>query len=224
MNTIIISLGGSIISTDADTTAIVQDYATWLKQLAHTNVVAVIVGGGYRARVAIEEAKKNDPNLTNDQLDEIGIAATRVNAELLRSVCQVERPMMTDPNIILPTTPCLIFGAGWKPGRSTDYDAVLLAVTNNVTTVYNVSNITKIYTADPKTDPAAKPLDDVTWEQLQQIVGDTWTPGLNMPFDPIAAKLATEHGLTVKVVNGLDMANLANCIAGQAFVGTVIHK
>ena len=223
MNKIIISLGGSIISTDADTTAIIRDYATWLKQLAQTNVVAVIVGGGYRARIAIEGAKKNNSNLTNDQLDEIGIAATRVNAELLRSACQVEHPIITDPNIILPTTPCLIFGAGWKPGRSTDYDAVLLAVTNQVTTVYNVSNITKIYTADPKTDPAAKPLDDVTWEQLQQIVGDTWTPGLNMPFDPIAAKLATEHALTVKVVNGLDMANLANCIAGQAFTGTVIH-
>ncbi len=223
MNTIIISLGGSIISTDADTTAIVQDYATWLKQLAQTNRVAVIVGGGYRARVAIEDAKKNNPNLTNDQLDEIGIAATRVNAELLRSSCQIEQPIITDPNIILSAEPGLVFGAGWIPGRSTDYDAVLLAVTNKVSTVYNVSNITKIYTADPKTNPTAKPLDDVTWEQLQQIVGDTWTPGLNMPFDPIAAKLATEHGLTVKVVNGLDMANLANCIAGQAFIGTVIH-
>lgn len=224
MNTIIISLGGSIISTDADTTAIVQDYATWLKQLAQTNVVAVIVGGGYRARIAIEDAKKNNPNLTNDQLDEIGIAATRVNAELLRSACQVEHPIITDPNIILPTAPGLVIGAGWIPGRSTDYDTVLLAVTNNVTTVYNVSNITKIYTADPKTDPAAKPLDDVTWEQLQQIVGDTWTPGLNMPFDPIATTLATEHGLTVKVVNGLDMANLVKCVAGQPFIGTVIHS
>ncbi|MBI4406900.1 MAG: UMP kinase, partial [Candidatus Kerfeldbacteria bacterium] len=158
MNTIIISLGGSIISTAADTTAIVRDYATWLKQLAQTHVVAVIVGGGYRARIAIEQAKQNNPNLTNDQLDEVGIAATQVNAELLRSTCQIEHPIITDPNIMLPTEPGLVFGAGWKPGRSTDYDAVLLAVTNQVDTVYNVSNITKIFTADPKIDPTAKPL------------------------------------------------------------------
>lgn len=223
MNKIIISLGGSIISTATDTTTIVQEYATWLKQLAHANVVAVIVGGGYRARVAIAEAKKNNPTLTNDQLDEIGIAATRVNAELLRSACQVEHPIITDPNIILPTTPCLIFGAGWKPGRSTDYDAVLLAVKNKVDTVYNLSNVTQIYTADPKTHPAAEPLSDLTWVDLQKIVGDTWTPGLNVPFDPIAAKLATEHGLTVKVVNGHNMEAVDQAIAGQPFIGTVIH-
>lgn len=223
MNPVVISLGGSILSIQTDNTAVVQAYASWLKELAITRRVAVIIGGGFRARSGMEQAKTEHPNITAEQLDEIGIAASRQNAEVMRQLCGVSAEIITDPRVQLDPAPGLVFGAGWIPGRSTDYDAVLLAVTNQIDTVYNLSNITQIYTQDPKTHLDAKPLADLTWSELQAIVGDTWTPGLNMPFDPIAAKLATEHQLTVKVVNGHDMEAVNKAIAGQPFMGTVIH-
>lgn len=224
MKAIIISLGGSILSTKEDNDAVVNQYVQWLQELAKTQRVAVVIGGGYRARSAMEQAKKINPEITAEQLDDIGIAASRQNAEVMRQLCEVAEEVITDPRVPLEPTPGLIFGAGWIPGRSTDYDAVLLAVTNEIDTVYNLSNITQIYTADPKTNPDATPLSDLTWSELQKLVGDTWTPGLNMPFDPIAAKLATEHALTVKVVNGKNLDQVELAISGKPFVGTVIHS
>ncbi len=224
MQPLIISLGGSILSTQADNSVVVQQYVEWLLNLASTRSVAVVIGGGYRARAAMTVAKQTNPHITAEALDELGIAASRENANLMRELCGVQADLITDPRVALKTTPGLVFGAGWIPGRSTDYDAVLLAVTNQIDTVYNVSNITQIYTADPKLNPDAKPLAELTWAQLQQLVGDTWTPGLNMPFDPIAAKLATEHRLTVKVVNGHTLEEVTKAIQGESFIGTVIHN
>lgn len=223
MTKIIISLGGSIVSTQPDNPTIRKQYADFLLGLAQTQVVAVIVGGGYRARQAIDQAKATTPHLTNDELDQIGIQATQANAAIMQELCGSPDPLI-DPHFILPSEPGLLFGAGWIPGRSTDYDAVLLAVTNGVDTVYNLSNISKIYSADPKTNPTAQPLDEITWERLRAMVGDNWTPGLNMPFDPIAAKLAEEHGLTVKVMHGGDLTNIQAAINGGPFTGTIIHS
>jgi len=222
-NPLVISLGGSILSTQEDNTAIVQTYVDWLLDLAKTRRVAVIIGGGYRARFAMQQAKQDNPNITAEQLDEIGIAASRANAEVMRKLCGVTDEIITDPRVPLSAEPGLVFGAGWIPGRSTDYDAVLLAITNNISTVYNLSNITQIYTQDPKTHPDAKPLNDITWTDLQKIVGGTWTPGLNMPFDPTATTLDAWKGLTVKVVNGHTMAEVNKAIAGKLFIGTVVH-
>jgi len=224
MKAIILSLGGSILSTKEDNSVVVNQYVEWLQNLAKTQRVAVVIGGGYRARSAMEQAKLANPNITSEQLDEVGIAASRQNAEVMRQLCGVSEEIIIDPRVALDAKPGLVFGAGWIPGRSTDYDAVLLAVTNEIDTVYNLSNITQIYTADPKTNPAAKPLSDLTWAELQKLVGDTWTPGLNMPFDPIAAKLATEHCLTVKVVNGKTLDQVELAISGKEFVGTVVHS
>lgn len=223
MTKIIISLGGSIVSTQPDNPTIRQQYADFLLGLAQTQVVAVIVGGGYRARQAIDQAKATASHLTNDELDQIGIQATRANAASLQALCGSSDSLI-DPQFILPDQPTLVFGAGWIPGRSTDYDAVLLAVNNKIDTIYNVSNISYIYSADPKTNPTAQPLAEITWERLRVMVGDTWTPGLNLPFDPIATQLAAEHGLTVKVMHGGDLKNISKAVRGEDFVGTVIHS
>ena len=115
--------------------------------------------------------------------------------------------------------------AGWKPGFSTDYDAVLLAERFQADTVINLSNIAKVYTADPKLDPKAKPIDSITWAEFGTIVGDEWTPGKNLPFDPIATKRAAELGLSVICAAGRDLPNLRSLLLrGGAFEGTTIRK
>ncbi|NCQ16417.1 UMP kinase, partial [Candidatus Falkowbacteria bacterium] len=48
-------------------------------------------------------------------------------------------------------------------------------------------------------------------------------PSLNAPFDPIAAKKAQELGLEVVIMNGKNIANLKNCLAGKKFKGTVVR-
>jgi uridylate kinase len=87
----------------------------------------------------------------------------------------------------------------------------------------NLSNIDYIYDKDPKQFPEAKPLSTITWEECQKLVGTEWKPGMNAPFDPIAAKLAKELNLTAIVTNGNDFDNLENIIEGRQFKGTIIQ-
>jgi len=117
----------------------------------------------------------------------------------------------------------ILVAAGWKPGWSTDYDAVEIAVKFGAKTVINLSNITYAYDSDPKENPDAKPLKRVGWKQFRGIVGDTWMPGLNKPFDPVASRIAQKHDLNVVIMDGKNIDNLHSYLQGEDFVGTVIH-
>ena len=55
------------------------------------------------------------------------------------------------------------------------------------------------------------------------MAGDSWTPGMNLPFDPIASKLAADLGVTVKILDGKNLDNLARALDGKSFVGTTIQ-
>ena len=96
----------------------------------------------------------------------------------------------------------VLIAAGWKPGFSSDTDAVYLAEKFGAKKVVNLSNIAKVYTADPKLDPTATPIDSISWTDFRLMVGDTWTPGKNTPFDPIASKEAQRLSLTVICADG----------------------
>ena len=69
----------------------------------------------------------------------------------------------------------------------------------------------------------AKPITKINWEEFRKIVGDVWTPGLNMPYDPIASKKAQELGLTVVILKGNNFENLENYFEKRDFVGTTIE-
>jgi uridylate kinase len=112
--------------------------------------------------------------------------------------------------------------SGWKPGFSSDYDAVLLAERFQAQMVINLSNIEKVYTADPKTDHGAKPLDKISWDDFRAMVGDDWVPGKNVPFDPVASRHAARIGLKVVCAAGKNLENLKKILNGEDFVGTII--
>ena len=88
--------------------------------------------------------------------------------------------------------------------------------------VINLSNIEKVYTADPKTDPNAKPIDKISWEDFRAIVGEEWVPGKNVPFDPVASRHAHKIALKVICAGGRDLDNLGKILRGEEFFGTEI--
>jgi uridylate kinase len=116
----------------------------------------------------------------------------------------------------------VMVASGWKPGFSTDNDAVLLAEKFGADTVVNLSNIEKIYTADPRQDPNAEPIDSITWADFRTMVGDEWTPGKNLPFDPVAAKRGERIGLRVVCAGGRDIDNIRAILEDRSFTGSVI--
>jgi len=223
----VISLGGSLIAPDAVDTGFLASFhrlAVAHLEAAPRRKLIVICGGGGLARRYQAACRELTPEASGDDLDWIGIAATRVNAELVRRMfgplCR--GAVVTEPTAARAFTGRAMVAAGWKPGFSTDNDAVILARRFGAATLINLSNIAKVYTADPKTDPSARPLDAVSWSEFRKIIGEEWSPGRNVPFDPAATRAASAAHLRVVFADGRNFANLEAILAGRPFVGTTI--
>jgi uridylate kinase len=147
-----------------------------------------------------------------------------LNAHLVRTVFQdIAHPqMIRDYDVIRKIEEPVVVAAGWKPGWSTDFDAIILCEDYNIREVINMSNIHQVHDSDPKLNGDAKPLHRISWTDFRKMVGDEWNPGMNAPFDPIASKKAEELGIKVVVV-GPDFENLRKYCGKEEFVGTVIE-
>ncbi len=227
-NVKVISLGGSIIVPDKiDSSFLIDFYKTivdYLEEDKERKIILVCGGGGIARsyQKVYRDIKKETLNMESQ--DWIGITATRLNGELLRHIfsdyCSTK--VITNPTESFVFPGRMLVAAGWKPGFSTDYDAVLLAEKFSGNTVINLSNITKVFTDDPKENPDAKPLDNVSWEDFKKIVGDEWVPGKNAPFDPIASKYAANINMKIIVASGRDLPNLDAILRDNEFTGTTI--
>ncbi|MFP4377831.1 MAG: UMP kinase [Spirochaetales bacterium] len=223
----VLSLGGSIAVPDHIDADFIKNFVGVLRDIVKESPrrkFVVVVGGGKTARryqqAARDVAESEDP----DALDQIGIASTHLNAQVMRAACG---PLCKDQVFINPTkivdiAGSILIGGGWKPGFSTDAVAVYAAERLGAMQLINLSNIAQVYTADPKVDRDAKPLERLRWPEMLEIVGTEWIPGKNTPLDPTAAKRSAEIGLAVIVADGRDMDNLRRILTGQQFVGTTI--
>ncbi len=225
----ILSVGGSIVAPEKPDVAFIKSFHEAVTEyLAEDNryQLVCIIGGGSPARQYQKAYREITAGKGNaDQQDWIGIMATRLNAELLKGIFgnYCREPVVTDPTSITSFKGRILIAAGWKPGFSTDNDSVLLAENLGAATVINLSNIAHVYSADPKKDPSAVPLELLTWTEMRKLVGDTWIPGRNVPFDPVATRKAAELGLTVITAEGRDIPNLKKILRGQDFRGTTIR-
>ncbi|HLP86847.1 MAG TPA: UMP kinase [Candidatus Paceibacterota bacterium] len=222
--TIIISLGGSLIVPDGVDVPFVKEFVSFIKEYVKKNFHFVLITGGGKICRIYNEAAEKITNPTKEDLDWIGIATTKVNAELLRvSLGELAyEEVIKDPTLITKTDKPVIVGGGWKPGCSSDNDAVIIAEKLGGKKVINLSNIDYVYDKDPKQYMDAKPLKEISWTEFRSILPREWVPGLNSPFDPTAAVHAERLGLHVVVMNGKNIENIKNYLDGKDFVGTVI--
>lgn len=231
MSTKVLSVGGSIVAPEYPDTDFVKKFVEMVKKFLEENKndrLILVVGGGGPARIyqkafrSVCEIAENDGT---DAADWIGIMATRLNAQFVKAcfgeLCK--EAVVTDPTQANEFSGRILVAAGWKPGFSTDNDAVLLAEKFDADTVVNLSNIEKVYTDDPRKNPDAKPLDEISWADFRKMVGDEWIPGKNCPFDPIASKKAQELKLIVICAGGKNIENTKSILEGKSYVGTTIR-
>ena len=226
-DTKVLDLGGSLVAPDDIAVEFLKDFKSligeYLKEDSSRRLIMVI-GGGSPARRYQDAYRTLSEKPKNDEADWIGITATRLNARLIKGVfeeyCKDE--VVTNPTDVGAFTGRVLVASGWKPGFSTDYDAVLLAEKFNAAVLINLTNIAKVYTADPKIDKDAKPLDRVTWKEFSEITGTEWVPGKNTPFDPMAVKKASEMKLIVVSALGTNLENLRRILEGDEYIGTTV--
>ncbi len=226
---IVISVGGSLIVPDQIDTAFLTNLKNFIVKETTSNGrrFIIIAGGGKTAR-RYQDAAATVSELKSEDLDWLGLHATRLNGQLLRTIFRgLAYPVIvTNPDTVLdiPDTEPLIIAAGYRPGSSTDLRAIQIADRVKAHRVINLSNTDYVYTADPNQDMHAKKIEDISWTEFRKLIPEKWDPGLSSPFDPIAAKEAEELGIEVAQINGLHLEYLMDYLNEKEFVGTRIHS
>ena len=222
--TIIISLGGSLIIPDQIDVDFLKSFKTLILSYIEQGKKFVIITGGGKICRRYQDAARYLASPSDEDLDWIGIASLKLNAELLRVIFgeQAYREVVFNLGDKLSFEKPIIVGAAYKPGHSTDWDAVLAGKTFGAKKIINLSNTDYVYDSDPKINPKANKIEKISWADYRALIPKDWNPGLNSPFDPIASEMAQKEGMEVIIMNGKPIDNLGKCLNGEKFRGTVI--
>ena len=233
MNIIVAAIGGSLLRPE------VEEKHLWLNDLigiirervAAGDRLALVIGGGAPAREGITLAK---PLITDDyHLDKIGIAATRLNATIIReafteggiSVSGIIPTSVNEAIQLLEERPVVVMG-GTEPGHTTDAVAVRLAASVNAKKCIIATNVAKVFDEDPRKNPNARSFDNLTHNELQQIVGpaEHKEAGGSSVVDPIAVLEASKENLELNIIDGRRINLIKQTILGLDFEGTKISS
>ena len=224
---IVISLGGSLIVPEEIDWKFLKQFKKIIETEIKKGCRFIIVTGGGKTCRKYQAAAKKVTKLESDDVDWIGIHSSRLNAHLIRTVFRdYAHPIINtnpyDLESFLKTKESILVAAGYRPGNSTDYISILLAKHFEVKKVANLSNIDYVYSKDPRKFKDAKKIKEISWPEFQKIVGDKWDPGSNVPFDPVASKVAAKERIEVAILNGKKLANFQKYLDGKKFIGTTI--
>jgi uridylate kinase len=222
MNSIVISLGGSVLISDEMEKSYFQKLAEFLKQIINEYKVYIIVGGGKTARSYIKLGR--NLNFDEKTLDEFGIDITRINARILTSFIRysnVEIPKTTDEAKKMDKK--IVIMGGTTPGHSTDMVGAELAEKVNASKFIIATNVDGVYDKDPNKYPDAKQLKQVSIDKLIKEYGTDWgTAGKNIVIDGPALKIIKRSKIPTFVLNGKKLDELKKVVNNENFNGTII--
>lgn len=226
MHAVAVSLGGSfLVKENGVDTSLTRDIAAILQRASETRRILAVVGGGATARTYIQGARSLGAPETD--LDDLGIAVTRINARVLISALPTAcpRPPDTlDEAVALARTYPIVVMGGTHAGHTTDAVTVMLGDKARAQRIVIATNVDGVYTADPRKDKSAKHLPRVSSEELVRIcsTGDGRAGGTGV-VDAIGAKMIARSGIECAVVQGTDLKALEAAVTGATdFHGTLV--
>lgn len=225
--TVVISIGGSIVAPPNLDVTYIDSLARLLADLAKERRIFCVTGGGWVARQYIEAARTFGAG--EEELDLIGIAATRINAQLLIAALSKYTQVPVRPMASVEATVESAEGfnvavmGGTFPGHSTDYVGVELAAHTKAARFVNATNVDGVYSADPNVVATAEFYQEIPIDALIKMMGTEWKmAGTKSVMDGPACGLIKQHGVRTIVVNGKNLPEFAKAIRGESFHGTVI--
>jgi uridylate kinase len=193
--------------------------------------VAVVVGGGniWRGQIGAGEG------MDRAQADQMGMLATVINALGLQDVLEqmgqptrvqsaVHMAQIAEPYIrrrairhLEKGRVVILAGGLGSPFFTTDTPAALRAAEIDAEAVLKGthSGVDGVYTADPKLDPSATKLDEVTYM-------DVLNRGLNV-MDPTSITFCMDNSLPIVVFDVTTAGNLRRVLDGDEGVGTLVR-
>lgn len=220
-------MGGQSFGIDGD---VVQRIAEEVRDVCATGVeLAIVIGGGNIIRGVSASARGID-RVTGDYM---GMLATVINSLALQDALEkrgVNTRVQTAIEIRevaelfirrrsirhLEKGRVVIFAAGTgSPFFTTDSAAALRANEIHADIVLKATNVDGIYTADPKTDPDARKLESVTYQEVLE-------RDLRV-MDAAAISLCRDNGIPIAVFSLGTPGNIARVVAGEQ-IGSIVHR
>lgn len=206
MQTVVVSVGGSLIAPQNVSWEYIRRLRDFIENTPHRWII--VVGGGGRVRTLNQEIHDDT------QKDFLGIAITRVNAQLVISQIPSAYPEVLTTTT-LPEKAKVYVSSGFTPGRTTDDVAVQFALAHNAPFVINLTNVDGVL-VDGKVKP------EIEYEEFLQMF-PSHKPGINAPFDPVATQRAQQADLPVYIVSGKDFSALTHILSEKPYLGTVLR-
>ena len=222
MNSIVISLGGSVLISDDLDISYFNNLKDLLELLTDKYKIYVVIGGGKTARNYINIGRKL--NFDETTLDIFGIEITRVNARILTN-------LLDNSNIDIPKTTNeakeiknnIVIMGGTTPGHSTDMVGAELAEKVEASKFIIATNVDGVYDKDPNKHPDAKQLLEISIDSLIDQYGTDWkSAGKNMVIDGPALQIIKRAKIPTFVLNGKKLDELKKAIECKDFKGTKI--
>ncbi|MFB6118895.1 UMP kinase [Halosegnis sp.] len=221
---VVVSVGGSVLVPDPDTHR-VEPYAAVIESLVEAgHEVAVVVGGGGVAREYIGAARELGAN--EIELDQLGIAVTRLNARLLLAALDeavAASTVSTDyegADEALHRGDVAVMG-GVVPAQTTDAVAAALAEYVDADRLVYATSVPGVFSADPNEAADPERYDELSAGELVATIAEMeMTAGASVPVDLLAAKVIQRAGLETVVLDGSDPERVRRTIEDDTFDGT----
>ncbi len=226
MDKVVISLGGSVIVPDEGDAAFLMRLASLLRRLSEEYHICVVCGGGKVARYYISTGR--ELGMTSEELDNLGIAVTRLNATLLLlalgETAVPAIPRTEEEAARMMDHRGIVIMGGTSPGHTTDAVAALVAEKAKATRIVNATSVDAAYSADPRRFPDATRFTTLTFRKFHDLVDKgTHEAGPSDIFDRLGAEIAMRAGIPVYIVHGRNVEEIENAVRGGAVKGTVVQ-
>jgi uridylate kinase len=223
---VVVSVGGSVLVPDMRPER-VQQYADVIEELVEAGYqVGAVVGGGRAARDYISTARELGAN--EIELDQMGIAVTRLNARLLLAALPEDLAAPTIPSDYeeageaLHHSDVTVMG-GVQPGQTTDAVSAALAEYVDADLLVYATSVPGVYDADPNEVADAERFDSMRAGELVEVIASMeMAAGSNAPVDLLAAKLIQRAGMHAVVLDGSEPSRVARAVLDDEYDGTEI--
>ncbi len=208
MQTVVLSLGGSLLAPNGINWEYLKQFCAFIQ--IHNDIRWIItVGGGKPVRELIAHVDDRT------QKDLVGIAMTRVHAQLLISQLEGAHPhVLTSTE--LPDQSTVYVAGGFTPGRTTDDVATQFAVAHNASHIINLTNVDGVLVGGAVQE-------HMTFDAFLELFSEH-EPGMNAPFDPVATRRAQQAGMNVYIISGKHLERIDAILSEKPFIGTLLSR
>ncbi|MBR7152631.1 MAG: UMP kinase [Candidatus Methanomethylophilaceae archaeon] len=225
MEKVVVSIGGSILVPGENDSDFIGKLASMLSEIKNEVQIAIVCGGGKTARYYANIAKELGGDTYSQDI--VGIGATRLNAQLL-SLALGEMPdkVPEDPEELASNSKPgrIVVMGGTVPGHTTDAVSAMVAKALGADRIVNATSVDAVYTDDPRTNPDAEKILDMTIQDLENIVYKEHGASRSSVFDPLGVQIAKENRIDILIVEGRNLDELRNAIVGNDIKGTFVNS